>query len=70
MIEHNVTLEHKGQGLDRSVKPVCSCGWNGRLENANNQEDEFINVWQQADVHRDDVRQARREIAEAMVLRE
>jgi len=56
MSTHNIQRTSKGEGLDRAITPLCSCGWHGRTEHAHN-DYMWSNLEEQEDEHRRDVKE-------------
>ena len=50
MKTHNITRDSKGQGMDQSITPICSCGWKGYAEEAHN-DYMYTNLKEQEDKH-------------------
>jgi hypothetical protein len=50
MQTHNFIRDSKGQGMDQSVTPICSCGWKGYAEEAHN-DYMYTNLKEQEEKH-------------------
>ncbi len=53
-VEHNLSRDSEGQGMDRRVTPFCSCGWKGYAEYAHN-DYMYSNLTGQEDKHLRDI---------------